>query len=115
MPRQWVSPPTVVTCSRSRLCARLLEGTVVQSFVSGEALVVLEEYQEREARLPGDPALTELLKPFTLENSCRSPLGAATLGLWFLFVSVLMRKLCRKEIVVVLTIVITVPFFCYCM
>jgi NhaP-type Na+/H+ or K+/H+ antiporter len=49
------------------------------------------------------------LVAFTAMNT----LGAATLSLVFLFFSVLVLRLCRKEMVVVLTIVITVPFFCY--
>ena len=39
--------------------------------------------------------------------------GAATLGLCFLFFYVPMLKLCRKETVVVWTIIITVPFLCF--
>ena len=49
------------------------------------------------------------LVAFTAMNT----LGAATLSLLFLFFSVLVLRMCRKEMVVVLTIVITVPFFCY--
>ena len=39
--------------------------------------------------------------------------GAATLGLCFLFGGLLVLKLCRKETPVVVTVVITVPFFCF--
>eukprot|EP00931_Biecheleriopsis_adriatica_P007107 TRINITY_DN108421_c0_g1_i1.p1 TRINITY_DN108421_c0_g1~~TRINITY_DN108421_c0_g1_i1.p1 ORF type:complete len:715 (-),score=130.41 TRINITY_DN108421_c0_g1_i1:20-1843(-) len=40
-------------------------------------------------------------------------LGAMALGLCFLFGAFLVLKLCRKEMSVVLTIIITVPFMCF--
>ena len=72
-------------------------------------------------RLPGDPALTDLLKPLTLENSClenscrspprtRSALRPFACGFSS---SGLMLNLCRMQIALALTIVITVPFLCY--
>merc|ERR1719383_1515011 len=56
-----------------------------------------------------EPFSTWSAVKFTLENT----FGAAALGLCFLFGGLLILKLCRKEMPVVVTVIVTVPFFCF--
>jgi NhaP-type Na+/H+ or K+/H+ antiporter len=46
---------------------------------------------------------------FTIVNI----LGAAALGLFYCFVTVMVLRLCRKEMPVVVSIIVVAPFFCY--
>ena len=79
----------------------------VESVIDGCAVVLFTPSTWR--RFNYEPGETGGIVLFTIVNM----FGTGAFGLLYLFVAAMILKLCRQEMPVVVSICITVPFFCY--